>query len=220
MEEIPDDLDPAPARRLDEGSETGEIVAAAAVDERPADGLAGGVDAERREVAIIALDGSVVPGRRHLIEPPAVAVIARRALEAREEEAAKHRAIPCAPSLSNRHGAKRGSPLREAADRAGAAGDEIAIGVDEGRSNPRQGGGGSRVDVPQAHLQEVGRWRPSALAIGPGDEGEERPPSVAEDRNALLAQRAGGPDRGVEPGAAAARASRRDAVSEMKSGAP
>src|SRR3954468_3648050 len=82
VEEIPDDLDPVPARRLDEGCKTGEIVAAAVVDERPAHGLAGGVDAERREVAIITLDRSVVPCRRHLIEPPTVAVIPRRALEA------------------------------------------------------------------------------------------------------------------------------------------
>ena len=91
MEQVPDDCDAVLPRRAGERLQAGEIIAAASVDQRPAHRLARGMDAERREVAVILVDAAVVPGRGDLIEPLPVPVVACRALEAGKEEAAKHR---------------------------------------------------------------------------------------------------------------------------------
>jgi hypothetical protein len=91
VEQVPDHLDPVLARRAHERLDGGEIVAAAAeIDEGPADSLARGVDAEGRKVAVILIDRLVVPGGGDLVEPLAMAVEARGALESGQEKAAKH----------------------------------------------------------------------------------------------------------------------------------
>ncbi len=92
VEEIPDHLDAGSPGGFDERSKTREVVSPAAlIDERPAHCLAGAVDAEFREIAVILFDRLVVTGGHDLIEPIAVQVIAGRALEAGQEEAPEHR---------------------------------------------------------------------------------------------------------------------------------
>ena len=92
MEKIPDHVEAPAQGRVHEGLHRAEVAVAALVHQRPADGLAHRVDAHLPQAVIVGFDVQVVPGRRDLVDPLAVHVVARGALEARQVEAAKH---PC-----------------------------------------------------------------------------------------------------------------------------
>jgi hypothetical protein len=92
MAKVPDRLDPVPALRLQERVDVGEIIFAAAVDERPGDAFAGDGDAERAEEAVILVGMDAV--LRLLAKVAAALVLPeeRRAFEARQEESGEDRA--------------------------------------------------------------------------------------------------------------------------------
>ena len=90
VEEIPHHVEVVAARRREEGREAREVEAPAAVDERPAHGFAHGADPHLAEPAVVVVREPVVLGRRDLVDPPAVHVVAGRALEPGEEEAPEH----------------------------------------------------------------------------------------------------------------------------------
>lgn len=108
MEQVPDHLDAPLERRGDEGLDRGEVILSATVDQRPADRLAHRVDADLVEALVVGGDVQVVLGGGHLVDPLAVHVVAGRALEAGEVEAAEHQArqlsgatsVPSATSLA------------------------------------------------------------------------------------------------------------------------
>ena len=89
VKQIPDDLDPVVPAGVDEGLHAAEIITAGPIDDRPADRLARGAESRGAQPGVVAFDLPVVLGGHDLVDPVAVPVEARRALEAGEKEAAE-----------------------------------------------------------------------------------------------------------------------------------
>ena len=204
---------PCAARSIDEGLDGREVVAATAWSTSGQRiGLARGADAEIGEVAIVLLDGPVMAGRRPPGRTTGRGGCSRSSLQSRPRKKLRNIAVSLLPDCQ--------LARRPRSDAGRCCTGSRHAGRDRrrrGRVGPRAFVGlGSRSQRPIC--SEMVGDRPPALAIGPSDEREHRPPSVADQRVSPPGATARTPRPSLEPGAAARRPSPIEAVSEIISG--
>src|SRR5512138_1617722 len=92
-------------------------------------------------------------------------------------------------------------PPDERAARGRALSDELAVALDERRLHALEATDAG-LQIPEPHLFEIKIGRLLSLSVTPGDEREERPPRVTDERNASRAHARHGAHRFLQPRAA------------------